>query len=241
MFNATGADTYVWYSLPSYESVDDHVGNRLRAEVPNDTWVYVVGTNNDSHCSTKDSVHVIDLPQTEFKYEVQPNWIEEGSSRVRFVGLSPGSGTTWLWEPGDGSDEQKGSVVAYEYDVTNVPEEFNAKVYAEDKFRCRFEAEIPIHVWKPFWAPDAFTPNGDGTNDKFHFYGGQYIEEFTFVIYNRLGEIVFSGDSLNTEWDGTFNGKPCPWGVYGWVANYRSDQFGMAKSGTVRGAVSIVK
>ena len=98
-----------------------------------------------------------------------------------------------------------------------------------------------MHTWRQFWAPTGFTPDGDGTNDMFHFYGGRYIEEFNFIIYDRLGEVVFVGTSIDDEWDGTFNGNPCPWGVYGWVANYRCTADGMNKEGTVRGIVSIVR
>src|SRR6185369_583354 len=50
-------------------------------------------------------------------------------------------------------------------------------------------AEIipPLSVF----IPDAFTPNGDGIND---FFGvkGEGIQNFTFRIFNRWGEEVFT-------------------------------------------------
>ena len=91
------------------------------------------------------------------------------------------------------------------------------------------------------WSPTAFTPNGDGLNDVFGFYGVDEVEEFLFYIYNRLGEVVFEGHTADDTWDGTYQGKPCPWGVYGWVAQYRAVLNGVERQETLRGQVSIVK
>ena len=65
--------------------------------------------------------------------------------------------------------------------------------------------------------------------------------EFDFYIYNRLGEIVYEGRSIDDEWDGKYNGKLCPWGVYGWVANYKAVIDGLERIGELKGQVSIVK
>ena len=62
-------------------------------------------------------------------------------------------------------------------------------------------------------VPDAFSPNGDGNNDVLFVYGGQ-IEEVDFQIYNRWGEKVFSSSTITQGWDGNFNGKKVPSGIY---------------------------
>jgi gliding motility-associated-like protein len=61
--------------------------------------------------------------------------------------------------------------------------------------------------------PTAFSPNDDGKNDSFHALS-QGVTEFTMSIYNRWGELVFSTNDVNQAWDGTFNGKDQPIGVY---------------------------
>ena len=61
-------------------------------------------------------------------------------------------------------------------------------------------------------APQAFTPNGDGTNDHFTVYG-KYISDYHIRIYNRWGEEVYSSNDINElndlsrGWDGTYKGK----------------------------------
>lgn len=66
-------------------------------------------------------------------------------------------------------------------------------------------------------VPNAFTPNGDGTNDYFfprQFLSGK-LTRFKMQILNRWGQILFETTSVNGRgWDGKFNGKDQPGGVY---------------------------
>lgn len=64
------------------------------------------------------------------------------------------------------------------------------------------------------WAPNAFTPNGDGRNDVFNIKVRCPISGFKFIIYNRYGQAVFRGDNQRMGWDGTQHGVPQDPGVY---------------------------
>lgn len=64
-----------------------------------------------------------------------------------------------------------------------------------------------------YFIPNAFSPNGDGENDFFEFYGGCF-KDFYFSIHNRWGEKVFETENPRDKWDGYFNGKPQSLGVY---------------------------
>ncbi len=57
--------------------------------------------------------------------------------------------------------------------------------------------------------PDAFTPNGDGTNEKIGPDGWAIAEVVSFEIYDRYGELVHSasGTKADVAWDGKFDGK----------------------------------
>ena len=54
-------------------------------------------------------------------------------------------------------------------------------------------------------VPNAFSPNGDGVNDKVYI-EGKGIVELTFRIYNRWGEKVFETNDKTVGWDGTYKG-----------------------------------
>lgn len=77
------------------------------------------------------------------------------------------------------------------------------------------------------YFPNAFSPNDDGVNDYFFLYPGQSVEQLvSFKIFDRWGELLFEIDQLSTfessdGWDGTFNGKLMPQGIFTYLATLR--------------------
>jgi gliding motility-associated-like protein len=72
-----------------------------------------------------------------------------------------------------------------------------------------------------FYLPNAFTPNNDGKNDRFTWYGECFPEEYSIEIYNRFGNVVFQSDNPTVTWDGTYNNVSSPEGVYVVHVKYR--------------------
>ncbi len=75
-----------------------------------------------------------------------------------------------------------------------------------------------------YYLPNAFTPNGDGTNDTFR--GKGFMEgakAFQFRIWNRWGEPMFETNDPLAAWNGKKNnvGQEAPPGVYLVVATFR--------------------
>jgi gliding motility-associated-like protein len=67
------------------------------------------------------------------------------------------------------------------------------------------------------FLPNAFTPNGDGSNDILRI-RSNFLNELTdveFMIYNRWGEEIFRTTNPQQGWDGTYKGAPCAPDVYG--------------------------
>jgi gliding motility-associated-like protein len=71
---------------------------------------------------------------------------------------------------------------------------------------------IPDQTGQLF-VPNIFSPNNDGENDVLYVYGGPFTN-FNLVIFNRLGERVFSSTNQEVGWDGRFRGSPAPIGSY---------------------------
>lgn len=76
---------------------------------------------------------------------------------------------------------------------------------------------LKIEPVESLYAPSAFSPNEDGVNDYFSL-KGQYISSIRLEVYNRWGEIIYTGDGYNTGWDGTLNGRKAQNDVYVWKA-----------------------
>ncbi len=85
------------------------------------------------------------------------------------------------------------------------------------------------------YFPSAFTPNGDGRNDRFGPAGGLgLISNYRLSIYNRWGERVFYSTNPFEKWDGWAKGKPAESNVFAWYAEYDlPDQPKQLKKGTV--------
>jgi len=69
---------------------------------------------------------------------------------------------------------------------------------------------------------DAFTPNGDGLNDRWIVTnnGGACTKQVLAAVYNRYGNLVYKNDNYSNNWDGTYNGKPVADGTYYYVIKY---------------------
>lgn len=236
---ASGASLYKWSSEPYNASVSRNgFTSDLVATIDELTLLKVEGID-EFGCVGYAECEVDLLPRQEIDFSVNPSFIEEGSSNVRFVGFTPKE-AVWTWDPGDGSVDERGVTASHNYDPAKA-DSFEVRVVAVDKFGCEYHGRSAVYTWMDFWGPEGFTPNGDGLNDKFHFLGGEYMDDFHFIIYNRMGEIVFTGNSINDEWDGKVDGEDAPWGVYGWVVNYNSHYMGINKSGDRKGFVTLIR
>lgn len=68
--------------------------------------------------------------------------------------------------------------------------------------------------------PNVFTPNGDGINDFFDF-DEENLEVYEVHIFDRWGKEVYFTEKEGAHWDGNFNGRAVPVGVYYWTIRYK--------------------
>ena len=86
-------------------------------------------------------------------------------------------------------------------------------------------------------VPNSFTPNGDGFNNIFKA-SGTGIPDFRGRIFNRWGSEIFMWEGIDMGWDGNYNGKEVPEGVYFYVMK-GVDDTGKAVEKT--GAVTLLR
>ncbi|HFA47509.1 MAG TPA: gliding motility-associated C-terminal domain-containing protein [Bacteroidetes bacterium] len=66
-----------------------------------------------------------------------------------------------------------------------------------------------------FDLPNAFTPNGDGSNDAYIPFPFCFIERIEISIFNRWGQLVYETNDPNINWQGkNLNGDELPAGTY---------------------------
>lgn len=67
---------------------------------------------------------------------------------------------------------------------------------------------------------NAFTPNGDGINDRWLITDGNCLISVRAQVFNRYGSRVFESPNYDNTWDGTYKGKPLPDGTYYYVLEF---------------------
>jgi len=84
---------------------------------------------------------------------------------------------------------------------------------------------VTVTKERPFFIPNAFSPNGDGINDKFVLSPGPNTTMVHSVrIYNRWGALILDlPETLPSpsimSWDGTFKGEEVTSGIYIYVVD----------------------
>ena len=95
----------------------------------------------------------------------------------------------------------------------------------QNVYGCQGKSEIEVlRCPTPFYAPNAFTPNGDGLNDEFKVVMEE-MAEFEMMILNRWNELMFFTDDINEGWNGNNDNNQtlCPVGTYVYRIIYKSE------------------
>ncbi len=72
-----------------------------------------------------------------------------------------------------------------------------------DTLLVKMRTEAPIIV-SDLFVPKAWTPNGDGHNDKLYPLTLNIVELKYFRIFNRWGQLMFETNVLGFGWDGIY-------------------------------------
>ncbi len=99
---------------------------------------------------------------------------------------------------------------------------------------CNTSDTVFIHNSPAFtyFVPNVFTPNGDGVNDIFKVQSSD-LTDFSGIIFNRWGRIVYKWSNPVEGWDGKINETAASDGVYFYILTFGNDCGSVEKHGTV--------
>ena len=92
---------------------------------------------------------------------------------------------------------------------------------------------IEILVITPVVVVNTFTPNGDGVNDTWDIPSLAAYPNCAVSIFNRYGALVYKTIGYPKPWDGTYEGKPLPTGVYYYVIDLKNGKNKLSGSLTI--------
>jgi gliding motility-associated-like protein len=79
-----------------------------------------------------------------------------------------------------------------------------------NNFGCRDTITKPVHIGPnfTFYIPNAFSPNGDGTNEGFKGLGvGIDNTTYNLWVFDRWGLMIFYANDIDKSWDGHMHGN----------------------------------
>ena len=163
---------------------------------------------------------------------------------VQFSNLSIDA-TDYIWDFGDDLALDNPSE---ENPIHEFPENealYNVTLIAISDQGCRDTSTVPVKVVEEevYFIPNSFTPNGDDINQVFkpEFSTGISFEDYSMVIFNRWGQVVFESNNINHGWNGTYgeNGEALLSGMYIWKIVLKSKPTG--KMIRLSGQVNLLK
>ena len=139
--------------------------------------------------------------------------------------------TTYLWDFGDGSATSNQTNPAHDY--LNV--EFGTYeiiLVAISSFGCVDTAYSSIQLEEEliFYVPNTFTPDNDMFNQTFQpiFTSGFDPYDYTLLIFNRWGEVVFESHNTEIGWNGTYGSNSNQGlvqdGTYTWKIEFKTNR-----------------
>jgi gliding motility-associated-like protein len=196
-------------------------------------------TTNIHGCDITESVKVkvkskYDAPPITFASEYIDLCLESGEAYY----LTPDSlNYTYSWFIENAKQPESSNQLFTQWpDTSRV---YLIKVIGYDEIGCESEPSlmsIKVESCQRFFAPNSFTPNGDGTNDVFEL-RGMSVYQPTLKIFDRWGNVVYRSNNL--WWTGDCGtGYYCNTDVYNWIIEYR-DKDGFNKE--ERGFVTLVR
>ena len=183
---------------------------------------------------------VIANPEADFTMSANPTTIFETVVKMQDKS-SPGV-VNWTWSaPGSNPNNS-----TYENPTFHYPEgvvgTYTIQLIVETPEGCvdTIERVLSVNSDIIFYAPNAFTPDGDEFNQTWKFYVSG-IDEYNFelLIFDRWGEVIWETRDPNAAWDGTYNGKVVQAGAYSWIARVK-DIYSDSKK-TFNGAINIFR
>lgn len=202
---ANGGVTYSWG--PLYNISDATVQNPVVYPVVPTTYTVIVGDANG--CLDTNTVFINVYPEP---------YIQTSSTQDIFYGestsLFANGGASYIWSPDSTLQfANTGNPIATPTSTTT----YNVIVTTDEG--CQFTRAVVVVVTNETFMviPNAFSPNGDGHNDRFNFIVRGIFNLRNFQIFDRWGNSVFQTNVADQGWDGTSKGTPVEIGVYVYV------------------------
>lgn len=188
--------TYLWSTNDGGQSINvSTAGN------------YVLTVTNGT-CSDSDDIalQINPLPNSKLSndtilcFEDLPNGLVLDPGRV---------GVDFIWNTTETSQAiNVNEPGVYIVDITSMDD-----CFVEDMITIKQDCPAAV------WLPNAITSDGNNLNDNWVIQG-RGVSDVEVLVFNRWGELIWTGNGIGDFWDGTYKGKPVMQDVYVYKLTY---------------------
>ncbi len=101
---------------------------------------------------------------------------------------------------------------------------YPVRLKIKNRFDCENQITKDVKILPEFrfWVPNTFTPDDNGLNDVFMPITVGVLD-YSFELFDRWGEKIFSTNDPMVGWDGKRKGKKCKQDVYVWKISFKNE------------------
>lgn len=205
--HASGGQIYVWNNGMQGETIQVS---------PNFTSDFTVTGTNQYGCKGEDMATVTVHPKPNANFSTATDLVSLDNPYLDFIDESTDA-DFWFWNFGNYASQSNTSILQNPTHTYTSVGHFTTWLVVTTEFGCTDSVHKVIQVESPFsfYIPSAFSPDKDGLNEVFKPYGrGIDPSEYTMMIFDRWGKLIYKTNSLFDSWDGYLNGERVPQGLY---------------------------
>ena len=213
--------SYYWEFTNSSESIisfDKNPSQIFNIEGAYDVKLTVTSEKDCSSELTKYN-YITVFPTPEARFKTKPSVASIIKPIIYFQNNSLGTDYN-LWSFGDSDSSHTASP---DHIYPNRVSEYYTTLVTLNRFGCSDTVSQKVRIIDEitFYAPTAFSPDGDGKNEAFMIKGNGIISDgFEMIVYDRWGMEVFRTNNINEAWNGKLSNNYVKAGVYSWIVKF---------------------
>jgi gliding motility-associated-like protein len=208
---AAGGGSYLWKPSTGLSSAS----SSTPLASPSDSTRYMLIVSNAFSCT--DTAYVqVNVSRKPLADAGVDKYILQGQT-ANLTGLARGTNVGYSWRPSVFMDDAATLQPAVHPETDQT---YSLEVVSHDG--CGTDVDsVKVHVFRGIYVPNAFSPNQDGLNDYWTIPALKAYADYEVKVFNRWGQLMYKSKN-NTAWDGSFNGKALPTGVYPYVIDLKN-------------------
>lgn len=200
---------------------------------------YIITVQDTNGCNKDTILKVNDNPIQMLSSMSKQDVSCEGNGNDGWASVTVTGGVspyTYRWESNLGTEGNTATILNQRSGIK--------RVFVTDAIGCSLDNYIfvdPANCCEKVFIPTAFSPNGDGQNDKFRIRTPLTMNDVKLIVANRWGQIIWQTDNHLDGWDGNYqsSGTPADIGTYYYFLRYKcAEGEGIYK---LKGDVTIVR